>query len=179
MKIFATLAAFAQGSALIQSQGARDLDGVQWSALRSTSAMAYQEAGESIVAFAGEVTETGKGIHTICYDSGPLANTCKTEGIRYSAYSWDGTSLTATGVDGLGPFTMAGGVVGDTTQFTRTYTAGPAAGLVGQVTLYALPDDSGLFYGEFDFTTNAGYGGNGRFASAFVDNAQTSFDEDE
>ena len=179
MKIIATLAALVSGSALVQHQGARDLDGVQWSALRSTSAMAYQEAGESIVAFAGDVTQTGKGMHTICYDSGPLANTCKTEGIRYSAYSWDGTTLSAAGVDGLGPFTMEGGVVDDTTQFTRKYLAGPMAGLVGYVTLDALPDDSGLFYGEFTFTTNMNFGGNGRFASAFVDNAQTSFDEDE
>ena len=118
--------------------------------------------GWFVIAIGGEVTRSGKGIHTICYDSGPFENTCKTEGIRYSDYSWGGTTLFAAGEDGLGPFIMEGGVGGDTTKFKRTYTGGPSAGLVGKVTLYALPDDSGLFFGEFDFITNKGFGGNGR-----------------
>ena len=176
MKVFATLAA-ATSAQLLQLQGTRD-DGVQWSATRSNQMMQYQEAGQSIEAFQGEVLDHGKGMHTLCYTNGPANGQCKTEEIIYTAYNWDGTTLTARGQDALGTFTFDGGVQGDVTVITKAWIAGPGTGLVGTINLHALPDNSGLFFGDFDFVTNMGTTGEGRFASAFTGSVKTSFDDD-
>lgn len=180
MKIFATLASLVSASAVFQRQGTRP-DGTQWSAVRTPTSLAYQEAGESLVALAGgPVTGAGaKGLHTICYTQGAGTGNCKTEPIHYSLYQWDATTqtLTMTGVDGMGPFNQSGNVVNGTTVLTRTYNDGVNKGLVAEVTVYTVPDESGLFFGEFDFTTNAGTAGEGRMGQAFVENAQLSFDE--
>ena len=77
----------------------------------------------------------------------------------------------------MGGFRQHGEVVNGQTVLTRSYYAGAHIGLVAEVTVHFVPDGSGLFFGEFDFTTNAGTAGNGRMAAAFVDNAQMSFDE--
>lgn len=185
MKLIATIAAFVAttttASSIVQVQGTRD-DGTPYSAIRSKSLMAYQEGGESIVAAAGEVGQAGKGMHTLCYTNGPDVGKCKTEEIVYTAYNWDASAneLTAAGQDALGEFTFDGSVQGDMTVITKTWTSGMGGviGLVGTVNLHALPDDSGLFYGDFDFITNKGATGDGRFASAFTESAQTSFDDD-
>ena len=79
----------------------------------------------------------------------------------------------------MGTFNQAGEVVNETTVLTRTYFEGDNIGLVATVTVYVVPDKSGLFFGNFDFTTNAGTAGTGRMGAAFVENAQLSFDEDE
>ena len=78
----------------------------------------------------------------------------------------------------MGPFNMRGTVVNQSTVLTRYYNSGPNEGLEATVTVYIVPDESGLFWGEFDFTTNFGTSGNGRMGSAFVENVQLSFDED-
>ena len=185
MKLIATIAAFVAttttASSIVQVQGTRD-DGTPYSAIRSKSLMAYQEGGESIVAAAGEVGQAGKGMHTLCYTNGPDVGKCKTEEIVYTAYNWDSAKneLTAAGLDALGEFTFNGGVQGDKTVITKTWISGVGGkmNLVGTVSLYALPDDSGLFYGDFDFITDKGVTGDGRFASAFTASAQSSFDDD-
>lgn len=165
----------------VKSQGTRG-DGVQWSAMRSNKKISYQEAGESFTARAGKVLNHGKGMHTLCYTNGRDQGQCKTEEIVYIAYKWDSAKneLTAAGLDALGEFTFNGGVQGDKTVITKTWISGIGGkmNLVGTVNLHALPDDSGLFYGDFDFITDKGVTGDGRFASAFTASAQSSFDDD-
>merc|ERR1712050_808453 len=181
MKLIATLVAAASAS---QYFGTRD-DGVQWSAVLTESAMAYQEAGESIVAMVGdETTDSGLGMHTLCYDDSVMPGLpegvpqCKTVAVRYSSWNWDGTTLTAAGMDDMGPFTIKDGkVVGDQTVFKKVWIGGPMAGLEGTVALDAVPNNYGLLWGPFTLTTNTGTFGGGRFAVAFVENAQFSFED--
>merc|ERR1712003_133492 len=143
MKLIATLAAVASAT---QYFGTRD-DGTQWSAVQTDSALAYQEGGESIVATVGdEPSESGLGMHTLCYDDAvmpalpPGTPQCKTVAVRYSSWNWDGTTLTAAGMDDMGPFQITDGKVsGDKTIFTKTWIDGPMKGLIGTVTLDALP----------------------------------------
>merc|ERR1712064_163730 len=70
MKLIATLAAVASAS---QFTGVREEDGVQYSAVVTDSAVAYQEGGQSFVAMAMEgqaTTEDGLGMHALCYAEG-------------------------------------------------------------------------------------------------------------
>merc|ERR1711945_9033 len=182
MKLIATLAAVASAS---QFTGVREEDGVQYSAVVTDSAVAYQEGGQSFVAMAMEgqaTTEDGLGMHALCYAEGSNlpegTPQCKTVAVRYSNWSWDGSDFTAKGSDDMGLFEITDGYVeGGRTHFTKTWYDGKAAGLVATATIETVPNDQGLMYGPFSFTTNAGTSGAGRFAAAFVDNAQFSFDD--
>ena len=49
-------------------------------------------------------------------------------------------------------------------------------GLVINMAVQEVPDTSFMFFGEFTFTSNSGLSGTGRFANAFVEDCQTSFD---
>ena len=163
----------------IQRQGTRD-DGEKWSAIRSYKKMAYQEGGESITARRGQVIDAGKGIHSLCYTNGPKEGECKTEEVVYTSFNWNvnDNKLEAAGLDALGDFTFSGSVQGKNTAITKTWTSGAGGDvdLVATMVLYTLPDDTGLFFGDFDFETNQGVTGKGRFSAAFTDNAQSSFD---
>ena len=59
-----------------------------------------------------------------------------------------------------------------TSSVTKTYKNG----LVINMTVEEVPDTSFMFFGEFTFSTNLGMEGTGRFANAFVEDCQTSFD---
>merc|ERR1712157_6538 len=171
MKLIATLAAAASAT--------------QYSAVVTDSAVAYQEGGQSFVAMAMEgqaTTESGLGMHSLCYDEGSTlpegTPQCKTLAVRYSNWSWDGSDFTAKGSDDMGLFAITDGYVEDgKTFFTKTWYDGKAAGLVATAQIDTVPNDYGLMYGPFSFTTNMGTSGAGRFAAAFVDNAQFSFDD--
>merc|ERR1712157_210694 len=146
-------------------------DGVQYSAVVTDSAVAYQEGGQSFIAMAMQgqaTTEDGLGMHALCYEEGSTlpegTPQCKTVAVRYSNWSWDGSDFTAKGSDDMG-------------LFTNTWYDGKAAGLVATAQIDTVPNDYGLMYGPFSFTTNMGTSGAGRFAAAFVDNAQFSFDD--
>ena len=182
MKIIAAIAlAAANASSLVQVQGTRD-DGTPYSATRSKTAVAYQEAGESFVATAGTVGNEGKGMHTLCYTNGPDAGKCKTEEIVYVTYNWDPVQqkVSSTGEDALGEFTYEGTVQGDKTVLNKVWTSGNGGllGLTATINMHSVPDETGLAYGNFDFLTNKGVTGNGRFAYGFTENVQTSFDDD-
>ena len=49
-------------------------------------------------------------------------------------------------------------------------------GLVINMAVKEVPDTSFMFFGEFTFTASNGLSGTGRFANAFVEDCQTSFD---
>ena len=49
-------------------------------------------------------------------------------------------------------------------------------GLVINMAVQEVPDTSFMFFGEFTFTSSNGLSGTGRFANAFVEDCQTSFD---
>ena len=60
-----------------------------------------------------------------------------------------------------------------TSSVTKTY----ANNLIINMTVQEVPDTSFMFFGEFTFTSNQpGLEGSGRFANAFVEDTQTSFD---
>ena len=59
-----------------------------------------------------------------------------------------------------------------TSSVTKRY----ANNLVINMTVQEVPDTSFMFFGEFTFTSNLGMSGTGRFANAFVEDCQTSFD---
>merc|ERR1712003_84153 len=127
MKLIATLAAIASAN---QFTGFREEDGVQYSAVVTDSAVAYQEGGQSFVAMAMQgqaTTEDGLGMHALCYEEGSTlpegTPQCKTVAVRYSNWSWDGSDFTAKGSDDMGLFTITDGYVeGGRTHFTKTCT---------------------------------------------------------
>ena len=51
-----------------------------------------------------------------------------------------------------------------------------AATLVAKLMLFAVPDETGLFFGDFEFETNNGTTDMGRFADAFTASSKSSFD---
>merc|ERR1711915_275943 len=150
MKLIATaLATVAMANpAKIQLQG-RNQQGGSWSAEKSSKGVFYQEGGESFVAFPSDFTQKGKGVYTSCVTNGP----CQTAQIQYETYSLD----------------MNTGIL----SASGTY----ASGLVIDMVVDELPDGTNMFFGEFTFSSNKpGLEGTGRFANAFVEDAQTSFD---
>merc|ERR1712025_17016 len=181
MKLISTFAALASAS---QYQGTRE-DGAQWSATATSKFVAYQEGGESIVAMEmkdGGHTDDGIGMHSLCYSDDSMSKLpegypkCKTVPVRYSNWSWDGTLLTAQGSDDLGFYYVTDGYVENgQTHFVKTWYEGPGTGLSANISWTdVVPQENGLMYGNFVFTTNMGTSGSGRFAAVFVDNAQFS-----
>lgn len=64
-------------------------------------------------------------------------------------------------------------MVAGTSSVKKTYDNG----LVIDMVVEEVPDQSFMFFGEFTFTSNKpGLEGTGRFANAFVEDCQTSFD---
>ena len=59
-----------------------------------------------------------------------------------------------------------------TSSVTKSYPNN----LIINMTVKEVPDASFMFFGEFTFTSNIGLSGTGRFANAFVEDCQTSFD---
>merc|ERR1712025_128958 len=180
MKLIATFAALASAN---QYFGERE-DGVQWSATATNTALAYQEGGHSIVAMemnGGEHTDAGIGMHSLCYDVPPPGQPkCKTVPVRYSQWNWDGTTLTAKGSDDVGLYYVTDGYVEDgKTYFKKKWYSGRGKGLIADIVWTdQVPQDNGLMYGNFEFTTNMDTSGSGRFAAVFVDNAQFSAADD-
>ena len=81
--------------------------------------------------------------------------------------------LSASGTDAFGFFDSESTVVDGKSQVTKTY----ASGLVIDMVVDELPDGTNMFFGEFTFSSNKpGLEGTGRFANAFVEDTQTSFD---
>ena len=85
-----------------------------------------------------------------------------------------GPLLTAAGTDKLGEFTSEATVQGGKSVMTKSYTTG----LKVYLDVAELPDDTFMFFGSFNYTTNnpAVPNGHGRFANAFVVDHKTSFD---
>ena len=98
--------------------------------------------------------------------------------MRYDSYNFNQATgvLTAAGTDDRnGNFVSESTVNMATGQsmVRKEYSSG----MVIDMVVDEVPDDSFMFFGEFTFTSNvAGFEGNGRFANAFVEDAQSSFD---
>merc|ERR1712048_736303 len=117
----------------------------------------------------GPVTTDSSGISTYCVEG----QECDTQITAYKDYVWDSDneSLSATGIDNLGAFTLSGVVneTGDGYIITKTYISAPmnvafkGEPAVFTITSKEVPTDANYFFSEFTFTSNIGPIGKGRF----------------